>query len=109
MPAIDPTVFAELQATAGAEFVAELADTFLEEAPLMLSELRAAQAAGSAERFRRAAHSLKSNSQTFGATTLGALARDLELGGHVTDAVRIDALDAEFARVGAELKVLSHG
>ena len=37
-----------------------------------LAELRAAQAAASAERFRRAAHSLKSNSHTFGALRLGA-------------------------------------
>ena len=40
-----------------------------------------ALAAGDAERFRRAAHSLKSNSNTFGALALGALARELELGG----------------------------
>ena len=38
--------FAELQASAGAEFVAELVDTFLEEAPRMLAELRDARAAG---------------------------------------------------------------
>jgi hypothetical protein len=34
-----------LQDTAGAEFTAELVGTFLEEAPLMLAELRAAQLA----------------------------------------------------------------
>ena len=32
-PAIDPARFAELQDTAGADFVVELVDTFLEEAP----------------------------------------------------------------------------
>ena len=69
---IDPATFAELQDTAGAEFVAELVDTFLEEAPGMLAELRSARAEGDAERFRRAAHSLKSNSHTFGALSLGA-------------------------------------
>ena len=57
----------------------ELVDTFLEEAPRMLDELRAALAAKDADRFRRAAHSLKSNSNTFGALKLGAMARDLEL------------------------------
>ena len=36
---IDPAVFADLQATAGTEFVIELVDTFLEEAPQMLAEL----------------------------------------------------------------------
>ena len=102
-------MFAELQATAGAEFVAELADTFIEEAPLMLAELRSAQAAGSAERFRRAAHSLKSNGHTFGATALGEMARDLELGGLVADAAPVDALAAEFARVAAALQGMRHG
>ena len=48
----------------------------------MLAELRAARAAADADRFRRAAHSLKSNSHTFGALGLGALARDLELTRH---------------------------
>ena len=71
----------ELSATAGAAFVAELVDTFLAEAPLMLDDLRSALAAGDKDRFRRAAHSLKSNSNTFGASTLGAMARSLELGG----------------------------
>ena len=107
-PVIDLATFAELQATAGAEFVTELADTFLEEAPLMLAELRDAQAQGSAERFRRAAHSLKSNSHTFGATTLGAMARELELGGLVADARPIDALAAELTRVAAALMDLRH-
>ena len=65
---IDPHTFDELQANAGADFVAELVDTFAEEAPPLLAEMRSALAAGAAERFRRAAHSLKSNSSTFGAT-----------------------------------------
>ena len=73
--AIDLAVFNELQATAGEDFVAELVDTFLEEAPQMFRELRAALRDGDAERFRRAAHSLKSNAHTFGATRLAALAR----------------------------------
>jgi len=104
---IDLATFNELQATAGAEFVSELVGTFLEEAPQMLAELRGAQADGSAERFRRAAHSLKSNSNTFGALGLGVMARDLELGGLVADAAPIDALDAEYARAAAALKGLT--
>ena len=106
---IDMTVFAELQDAAGAEFVAELVGTFLEEAPTMLAELRSAQAAGSAEGFRRAAHSLKSNSNTFGATRLGEMARDLELGGLITDGTRLDALQAEYGRVAAALAELTRG
>jgi histidine phosphotransfer protein HptB len=108
---IDPATFAELQETAGAEFVGELVDTFLAEAPLMLDELRSALAAGDADRFRRAAHSLKSNSNTFGAVPLGALARQLELSGlaHALAAGTgpLDALAAEYARVATALKELT--
>ena len=70
-PVIDLPTFTELQEAAGAEFVTELVGTFLDEAPAMLAELRSAQEAGAADTFRRAAHSLKSNSHTFGATRLG--------------------------------------
>src|SRR3954452_1786228 len=108
-PVIDQATFANLQEAAGADFVAELVDTFLEEAPRMLAELRHAQADASAERFRRAAHSLKSNSNTFGAVGLGAMARDLELGGISVDAALLNALDAEYARVAAALKGLCNG
>ena len=38
LPIIDLATFRELQDTAGPEFAAELVDTFLEEAPLMLAE-----------------------------------------------------------------------
>ena len=64
---IDRAVFAELRDTTGAEFVVELVNTFIEEAPGMLAELRAAHAEGNTERFRRAAPSLKTNGNTFGA------------------------------------------
>ena len=106
---IDAATFAELQDAAGAEFVGELIGTFLEEAPQMLVELHAAAAEGSPDRFRRAAHSLKSNSQTFGALRLGEMARQLELGGLQADGTRIGVLQAEYRRVAAALQELSRG
>ena len=114
MPAsIDLARYDQLKSVAGADFVGELVDTFLKEAPVMLAELRNARADASAERFRRAAHSLKSNGNTFGAMALGVLARDLELSGlHADpahDAARLDALEAEYARAAAELKALRDG
>ncbi len=112
-PAIDLARYAELQDTAGADFVLELVGTFLQEAPGMLAELRAARAAADADRFRRAAHSLKSNSHTFGALALGALARELELTGMnadaAQDAARLDVLEAEYARAAAALKAMRNG
>ena len=112
-PAIDLPTFEALQQTTGAEFVVELVDTFLAEAPLMLDELRQSITAQSADRFRRAAHSLKSNSNTFGALAMGRMAKALELGAlpaaDGASAQALDALSAEFARVTAALRYLCHG
>ena len=109
-PAIDRATFEALQQTAGADFVHELVDTFLTEAPAMLEDLRSALAANDAARFKRAAHSLKSNSNTFGAMTLGAMARELELGGidqaRKAGARPLDALALEYSRVAQALKEL---
>jgi HPt (histidine-containing phosphotransfer) domain-containing protein len=110
---IDQATFDELKATAGAEFVSELVGTFLAEAPVMLADLRSSLAAGDADRFRRAAHSLKSNSNTFGALALGALARNLELTGIApaleAKGATLDALADDYARVATALKEFARG
>jgi HPt (histidine-containing phosphotransfer) domain-containing protein len=111
--AIDRTVFEELKVTAGADFVGELVDTFLTEAPTMLADLRRALDGNDAERFRRVAHSLKSNSNTFGATSLAAMARGLELGGfgaaRADNGEPLSALANEYARVAKALTELKRG
>ena len=108
--AIDPETFAMLRDTTGSDFVRELIDTFLLEAPGMLSELQASLSAMDADRFRRAAHSLKSNGNTFGALALGGLARDLEVSGVDAVAARgsdaLAAVQAEYARVADALRAL---
>jgi HPt (histidine-containing phosphotransfer) domain-containing protein len=108
--AIDRATYDELKDTAGAEFVVELVDTFLLEAPRMLEDLRSALAAADADRFRRAAHSLKSNSNTFGAVTLGAMAKKLELGGlgpvAQAQGAPLEELTREYARVALALTEL---
>jgi HPt (histidine-containing phosphotransfer) domain-containing protein len=112
-PLIDAPTFKALQEAAGTDFVADLVQTFIGEAPAMIAELRSALAAGDAERFRRVAHSLKSNSNTFGAVGLGSLARELELSARertaAADAKPIDVLAQEFSRVAARLEELSRG
>jgi histidine phosphotransfer protein HptB len=112
-PTIDRATFEGLKETTGAEFALELVDTFLEEAPAMLADLRDALAAKDADRFRRAAHSLKSNSNTFGALGLAAMARELELSSvaKVSEGKSepIDALAHEYSRVAAELTELRRG
>jgi len=114
-PTIDPATYDALKETAGADFVVELVDTFLAEAPAMLTELRTSFASGNVDTFRRAAHSLKSNANTFGALSLGRLARELEQGGleraraaGSADAA-LGALEQEYARVAAALAELRNG
>jgi HPt (histidine-containing phosphotransfer) domain-containing protein len=104
---IDTHIFDELQANAGADFVLELLNTFAEEAPRLQAELRSALAAGAAQRFRRAAHSLKSNSDTFGATRLARMARALELAGLPPNADAVDALAPEIDTTLAALQALA--
>lgn len=110
---IDKAVYAELQLATGPEFAAELVGTFFEEAPAILAELRSALMAGDAVRFKRAAHSIKSNATTFGALTLADLARELELKSLDTepalDFAKLTTLDAEYARVVTALKAMRDG
>ncbi len=76
----------------------------------MLAALSTSLAAGDAETFRRTAHSLKSNSNTFGAKELAAIAKDLELSGLENVKARPDplgAVAAEYQRVAAALKELT--
>ena len=110
---IDAATFKALQEAAGADFVRDLVATFLDdEAPAMMAELETALAAGDAERFRRVAHSLKSNSNTFGAVALGSVARDLELSGLDSVASRpkpLAPLAAEYERAAAKLREMARG
>jgi HPt (histidine-containing phosphotransfer) domain-containing protein len=76
---IDKDVFDELVNMVGADFIGELIDTFLEESPQLISTLTESLASADTDGFRRAAHSLKSNSATFGAMKLSEIAKELEL------------------------------
>ena len=90
-------------------FLAEMIDAYLADSPQLLADLRQAVAVGDTDLLRRAAHSLKSNSENFGATALAALARKLEELGK--SGVLADAYDlteqaaAEYQRVKGALDV----
>jgi HPt (histidine-containing phosphotransfer) domain-containing protein len=75
---IDRAVFERLTTTMGGAFVVELIDTFREDAREQIATLGRALAGTDLETFRRAAHSLKSTSESFGASGLADLARELE-------------------------------
>jgi CheY-like chemotaxis protein len=75
---IDRQAFEAFRTSMGADFIVELLEVFNEDAPQLIQALRQAQAEGDAQAFRRAAHSLKSTSASFGALALTELARELE-------------------------------
>jgi HPt (histidine-containing phosphotransfer) domain-containing protein len=110
--AIETTTIAELRASVGDDdaFLAELIDEFLADTPVQLESLRDALASADVERARRAAHTLKGTSRTFGADALGLLCQEVETAAGVgrLDAglARIDGIDTEWARVRSELVTL---
>ena len=76
----------------------EIVDAFLDEGPQRVAEISAGLAAGDAALVGRAAHTLKANSATFGATRLQELARELESiarGGDLSGAEPLAAAIAE--------------
>ena len=105
--AIDRAVFERLVATTGGPFVAELIDTFGEDARELLATLRRTLAATDVDAFRRAAHSLKSTAESLGATGLAALARELEAGARAGSldgaADRLDRLTGHYERAARAL------
>jgi len=109
---IDQAVYDDLKEAAGADFVIELVTTFLDEAPGMIAELRSTLETADADGFRRAAHSLKSNANVFGAHALAAPARDLELTSDAQGTPKVlailDQVDTEFERAAEALKSLQN-
>ena len=109
MPVIDKMTFEELKQMSGADFINELIDAFLEDAPNMIQNMQSAAAEGDVETFRRNAHSLKSNAYTFGAADLGRLARELEVMGRENNLAigdRLEVLREAFGTVAQELREL---
>ena len=110
---VDQSVFEDLKQMVGEDFIGELLDTFLEDAPQLIAALGKAFESGDADAFRRSAHSLKSNAASFGAKELSEQAKALELLGregrldHVAD--QLKALSAAYEKVEQALKKLRHG
>jgi two-component system, sensor histidine kinase and response regulator len=109
---LDQATLADLRAMTGDDpaFLAELIDTYVADTPPQLATIRQALDIGDAEAVRRAAHSLKSNSATFGAATLAGLAGQIEARGKAGELAGTDELvaraEAEYARVRRALHAL---
>ncbi|HCR71453.1 MAG TPA: histidine kinase [Anaerolineae bacterium] len=78
MTIIDINTFNSLKESTDADFIKELIHTFLEDAPNQIEQMKVAIQNKDTESFTRAAHTVKSNAATFGATELANLARELE-------------------------------
>jgi histidine phosphotransfer protein HptB len=107
MATIDRATFEELKQMSGTDFINELIDAFLDDAPNMISQMEIALAAGDVDSFRRNAHSMKSNANTFGATELAALAKELESMARENNldvGNRVEVLKESFGKVAEDLK-----
>lgn len=107
MSIIDQNTFNELKQMSGEDFINELIDAFLDDAPNMLNNMETALKAKDIESFRRNAHSMKSNANTFGATKLGALAKELEFmakENNLEIGDRLTVLKEAYEQVAEELK-----
>jgi PAS domain S-box-containing protein len=75
---LDDGALKNLRDLGGDDFLGEVIDAFLADAPQLLATLRSSLADGSADELRRAAHTLKSNGATLGADGFAELCRTLE-------------------------------
>jgi HPt (histidine-containing phosphotransfer) domain-containing protein len=110
---IDVSMLTSLVEDTDAEFVNELIDTYLEDSPHQIAELHRSLSLHNNENFRRAAHTLKSNSANFGASSLAEMAKELEdmarednLEGATE---KLSAFEAAYAQVAVELKAWQDG
>jgi PAS domain S-box-containing protein len=86
---IDVKVLKTLEQEVGAEYLPDIIDSYLSEAPALVDEITTAVALGDCEPVTRGAHPLKSSSANLGAMVLSELARKLELAGREHDLEKI--------------------
>jgi PAS domain S-box-containing protein len=113
--AVDRVTFDRLRDSFGGDdaFIAEVVGQFVADAPELLRAARSAALQGEGAEVRRAAHTLKSNAATLGASRLADESRALEdaaKDGRLVDAeARIDELAEELDRVVEALIALQSG
>jgi len=109
---IDKEAWERMKSMTGPAFLAELIDVFLKDSPGLINEMRSGLAAGDVESVRRAAHSLKSNSASFGANRLAGVSRELEMivkSGSMEGAEsKLSEVEAEYVKLLPLLEELKH-
>ena len=110
---IDLTTFETLKDAMGADYINELVQAYFDETPQLLSNLQNALQILDYEAFRRAAHSIKSTSYSFGALKFGEMAKELEILGREAKlegaANKVESLISGYKNVHQALEELCHG
>jgi CheY-like chemotaxis protein len=110
-PAVNPKQFESFRQSMGADFIGEVIEVFNEDAPKLLHDMQQALTTNDADLFRRAAHSLKSNSAEFGAVKLSEMAKELEMlgkAGRLTEvSEKVTRAEAEYEKVKEALQDLA--
>jgi HPt (histidine-containing phosphotransfer) domain-containing protein len=113
VPVLDPAVLEtlrQLTPPGEADVLSEVLTLFLDDVPGRIARLRAAWQAGDAVAVQRAAHSLKGSAGNIGATQMLAVCTQLDQQGRSGDLSLlpplVESLDAEFAKVAAEIERL---
>ena len=75
---LEAAALQSLRDLGGAEFIAEVVDVFLADAPALITSLRSSLERQDTEELRRTAHTLKSNGLTLGASAFAAFCRTIE-------------------------------
>jgi two-component system sensor histidine kinase/response regulator len=104
---IDQTALDELFESVGSDsdFMNEIIEEFFQDTPRQLAIIQSSLSSGDAQALRRAAHSLKSNSASFGATHLHKLCKQLE---DMGQAGELDGAAALTAEIEGEYQLVHH-
>jgi CheY-like chemotaxis protein len=100
---LDDEALANLRDLGGDDFLGEVIDAFLADAPGLIATLRRSLDEQGAEELRRAAHTLKSNGATLGAEQFAELCRTLE---HRAKAGELDGAAELVDRIEQEYRPL---
>jgi len=110
---LDDSALGNLRDLGGDDFLREVIDAFLGDAPELLATLRRSLDEQRAEELRRAAHTLKSNGATLGADGFAELCRTLEQrakSGELDGAAElVDRIEAEYRPLEEALAALRAG
>jgi signal transduction histidine kinase/CheY-like chemotaxis protein len=111
LPVIDTQILQELKDMAGddaQEMIADLIDSYLEDAPPKLQEISCALDRDDAENLRNSAHALRSLSVTIGAVSLAEVCTKLEAiarkGNTLGASTLVNKLDTEYQRLVTALQ-----